>query len=218
LRTYATSNYATFVAEVASTLNENLLLHHMLERTKDDATRVALLGTYLDGMKGTLFRQTQFADFELAMHEMAEKGQTLTGENLSKLYLEIVRRYYGHDQGVCKVDELIAPEWEFISHFYRKFYVFQYATSFIASTALARGIREEAAAGKGRARRDAYLALLAAGGSNYPIDLLRDAGVDMTTSKPFDATLAEINATMDEMEAILSRMEGAKKGGRAGRR
>jgi oligoendopeptidase F len=145
---------------------------------------------------------------------MAEKGETLTGEVLSKLYLEVVRKYYGHDQGVCRVDDLIAPEWEFISHFHRIFYVFQYSTSFIASTALARGIREEAAAGKGTARRDAYLAMLAAGGSRYPIDLLKAAGVDMTTSQPFDATLAEINATMDEMDAILARMPGKKKAGK----
>ena len=207
---YPTSGYATFVAEVASTLNENLLLHHMLSTTKDDATRLALLGNYLDGVKGTLFRQTQFADFELAMHEKAEKGETLTGEGLSKLYLDTVRAYYGHDKGVCQVDDLLAIEWAFIPHFQRPFYVFQYATSFVASTALARGIREEAAAGKGTARRDAYLHMLAAGGSKYPVDLLRDAGVDMTTSKPLDAPVAEMNATMDEMDKVLARMEKAK--------
>jgi oligoendopeptidase F len=207
---YATSGYAIFVAEVASTLNENLLLHHMLDTTKDDATRLSLLGSYLDGVKGTLFRQTQFADFELAMHEKAERGETLTGENLSALYLGTVRAYYGHDQGVCEVDDLLAVEWAFIPHFYRPFYVYQYATSFVASTALARGIREEAAARKGTAKRDAYLRMLAAGGSKYPVDLLRDAGVDMTTSKPFDATIAEMNATMDEMEKILARTEKAR--------
>jgi len=207
---YPTSNYATFVAEVASTLNENLLLHHMLSKTKDDATKLALLGNYLDGVKGTLFRQTQFADFELAMHEKAERGEPLSGESLSKLYLDTVRTYYGHDKGVCQVDDLLAIEWAFIPHFHSPFYVFQYATSFVASTALARGIREEAARGKSTARRDAYLAMLAAGGSKYPIDLLRDAGVDMTTSKPFDATIAEMNATMDDMDKVLARMEKGK--------
>jgi len=208
---YPTSNYAIFVAEVASTLNENLLLHHMLARTKDDATRLALLGNYLDGVKGTLFRQTQFADFELAMHQKAERGETLTGENLSKLYLETVRTYYGHAKGVCQVDELLAVEWAFIPHFHNAFYVFQYATSFVASTALARGILEEAGKGQSTAKRDAYLAMLAAGGSKYPIELLRGAGVDMTTSQPFDATIAEMNSTMDEMEKILARMEKAKR-------
>ena len=207
---YPTSNYATFVAEVASTLNENLLLHHMLGKAKDDPARLALLGNWLDGARQTLFRQTQFADFELAMHERAERGETLTGENLSKLYLDTVRAYYGHAQGVCQVDDLLAIEWAFIPHFHRPFYVYQYATSFVASTALARGVREEAQAGKATAKRDAYLKMLSAGGSRYPVDLLRDAGVDMTTSKPFDATIAEMNATMDEMERILARLDKGK--------
>jgi len=111
-----------------------------------------------------------------------------------------------------RIGELMAifPRAAFIAHFHSPFYVYQYATSFVASTALARGIREEAAQGKSTARRDAFLAMLAAGGSRYPIDLLGAAGVDMTTSRPFDATLAEVNATMDEMEAILARMDKAK--------
>jgi oligoendopeptidase F len=206
---YATHETPIFVAEVASTLNENLLLHHMLGRAKDDATRLALLGNALDRMRGTLFRQTQFADFELALHEKAEKGETLTGENLSALYLDVTRRYYGHDKGVCEVPDLIAVEWGFVPHFHRDFYVYQYATSYVASTSLARAIREEAKHGKTRAR-DAYLALLRAGGSKYPVDLLRDAGVDMTTSAPFDAAIAEMNGIMDEMDAILARQERAK--------
>jgi oligoendopeptidase F len=208
---YPTASYALFVAEVASTLNENLLLHHMLDKAKDDATRLSLLGTWLDGARTTLFRQAQFADFELQMHEKAEKGETLTGENLTKLYLDTLRLYYGHAKGVCQVDDLLGIEWAFIPHFYMRFYVYQYATSFVASTALARGIREEAAAGKSTAKRDAYLKMLSSGGSEYPIDQLREAGVDMTTSKPFDATIAEMNATMDEMEKILARMEKVKK-------
>jgi oligoendopeptidase F len=207
---YATANYPIFVAEVASTLNENLLLHHMVGRAKDDATRLALLGNYLDGLRATLFRQTQFADFELAFHESAEKGETLTGENLTRSYLKLAREYYGHDKGVCQVDDLIGVEWAFVPHFHYDFYVYQYATSLVASTAIARAIREEAKTGK-TARRDAYLKMLAAGGSRYPIDLLREAGVDMTTSKPFDAAIAEMNATMDDMEKILAKQDQAKK-------
>ena len=210
---YATHEYPIFVAEVASTLNENLLLHYMLGRAKDDATRLALLGNYLDGMRGTLFRQTQFAEFELAMHEKAEKGETLTGENLSALYLDITRKYYGHDKGVCEVPDLIASEWGFILHFHRDFYVYQYATSYIASTSISRAIREEAKHGKTKAR-DAYLAMLRSGGSRYPIDLLREAGVDMTTSAPFDAAMAEMNGIIDEMEAILARQQKAKGAGK----
>ncbi len=206
---YPTHEYATFVAEVASTLNENLLLHYMLARAKDDATRLALLGNYLDGMRGTLFRQTQFADFELAYHEKAEKGETLTGENLSSLYLDITRRYYGQDRGVCEVPDLIAVEWAFIPHFHRDFYVWQYATSLVASTSIAHAIREDAKHGRTKAR-DADLAMLRAGGSKYPIDLLKGAGVDMTTSAPFDAAMKEMNGIMDEMEAILARQEKGK--------
>jgi len=199
---YATSDYPTFTAEVASTLNENLLLHHMLGKARDDATRLALLGNSLDTMRTTLFRQTLFAEFELAIHERAEKGEPLTGEALSALYLKMVRDYYGHDQGVCTVEDLVAPEWSFIHHFFYDFYVYQYATSQVFSTALAKAIREE----KGGTRaRDRYLALLRAGGSKYPVDLLREAGVDPATSKPFDAAMAEMNEVMDEMEKILAR-------------
>jgi oligoendopeptidase F len=207
---FPTYDYPTFVAEVASTLNENLLLHHMLSRAKEDAMRLALLGNYLDGLRGTLFRQTQFADFELAFHEKAEKGETLTGENLSALYLDLTRTYYGHEKGVCEVPDLLAVEWAFVPHFHYDFYVYQYATSLVASTSIARAMRAEAKKGKTTKVRDAYLAMLRAGGSRYPIDLLKGAGVDMTTSAPFDAAMAEMNAIMDEMEKILARQDKAK--------
>jgi len=200
---YPMHNYATFVAEVASTLNENLLFHRMLDHTTDKAARLSLLGSYLDNLRQTLFRQTMFAEFEMRIHAMAEKGETLSGENLSKLYLEIVRRYYGHEQGVCKVDALYGTEWAYIEHFYFDFYVYQYATSIVASTALANGIRDEAALHKGTARRDAYLHMLESGSSKYPIDLLKGAGVDMTTSAPFKAAIREMNSVMDQMEKEL---------------
>jgi len=200
---YVNHDYATFVAEVASTLNENLLFHYMLDRTKDKPARLYVLGSYLDNLRGTLFRQTMFAEFELKMHEMAEKDETLSGENLTQLYQGIVRNYYGHDQGVCKVDSLYSVEWSYIPHFYYDFYVYQYATSIVASTALANGIREEAAAGKGTKKRDAYLAMLSSGSSKYPIDLLKDAGVDMTTSAPFQAAMKEMNSVIDEIEKLM---------------
>lgn len=133
---YPLASYPIFVAEVASTFNEALLNDYMLKKIKDDSTRLSLLGNYLEGIKGTVFRQTQFAEFELRMHQMVEKGQPLTGDSLSKLYSEIVKKYYGHDQGVCIVDDYIANEWAFIPHFYNDYYVFQYATSFTASSAL----------------------------------------------------------------------------------
>ena len=147
----------------------------------------------------------KIAEFELRMHELAEKGETLTGENLSKLYLDLVRKYYGHAKGVCKVDDLYGVEWAYVDHFFYDFYVYQYATSIIASTAIANGIRQEAALpGHPTARRDAYLAMLASGSSKYPIDLLKGAGVDMTTSAPFRAAMKEMNAVMDEMEKLLA--------------
>ena len=201
---YPTADYPIFVAEVASTFNENLLIHTMLERAKDDATRLFLLGTLLDGLRTTLFRQTQFAEFELRYHEQAERGEPLTGENLSKLYLGIARDYYGHDKKICQVDDLLAVEWAYVPHFYYDFYVYQYATSMVASTSLARAVRDEAKTGK-TTRRDAYLKMLSSGSSEYAIDLLKKAGVDMTTSAPFDAAIAEMNGTMDEMERIIAR-------------
>lgn len=203
---YVTRDYATFVAEVASTLDENLLFHHMLKGAKDQDTRLFLLGSYLDILRTTLFRQTLFAEFELAIHEMAERGETLTGENLSARYLGLVRTYYGHDQGVCSVDSVYATEWSYIDHFFYDFYMFQYATSIVASTAIANGIRDEAVLPKPRTdRRDAFLAMLAAGSSKYPIDLLRDAGVDMTTSQPFLAAMREMNSVMDEIEKLIAK-------------
>ncbi|PYX85377.1 MAG: oligoendopeptidase F, partial [Acidobacteria bacterium] len=123
---YPLASYPIFVAEVASTFNEALLNDYMLKKIKDDTTRLSLLGNYLEGIKGTVFRQTQFAEFELRMHEMVEKGEPLTGDSLSKLYSEIVKKYYGHDQGICIVDDYVANEWAFIPHFYNDYYVFQY--------------------------------------------------------------------------------------------
>jgi oligoendopeptidase F len=210
---YITADYPIFVAEVASTCNENLLLHYMLDHeTKDDATRLFLLGSYLDGLRQTLFRQTLFAEFELKIHEMAERGESLTGENMNKLYLSLLKEYYGDAQGVCKVDDLYGVEWAYIPHFYYNFYVFQYATSLVASTSIANTIREEAAAKKPSTKaRDAYITMLSSGSSKYPIDLLKAAGVDMTTSAPFTASMKEMNAVMDQIEAILNKQAAAKK-------
>ncbi|MBI5836813.1 MAG: oligoendopeptidase F [Candidatus Eisenbacteria bacterium] len=201
---YASSDYKIFVAEVASTLNENLLLHYMLDQTKDRDTRLFLLGSYLDGMRTTLFRQTLFAEFEMKMHEMAEAGQPLTGEKLSELYLGLLKDYYGDAKGVCKINDLYRIEWAYIPHFYRNFYVFQYATSLTASQQIAANMRADAAAKKPlTTARDAYLKMLSSGSSKYPIDLLKGANVDMTTSGPFNAAITEMNVIMDEMEKLL---------------
>jgi oligoendopeptidase F len=196
---FPTAGYPIFVAEVASTFNESLLNDYMLQQIKDDDARLSLLGNYLENIKGTVFRQTQFAEFELRMHQMAQKGQPVTGDSLAKLYLDITKRYYGHEKGVCIVDDYIAHEWSYVPHFYRDFYVFQYATSFTASEALAVKVKS----GDSAATRK-YLAFLRAGGSKDPIDLLRDAGVDMTTDEPLDLTVKSMNRVMDEMEKLLA--------------
>jgi oligoendopeptidase F len=196
---FATANYPIFVAEVASTFNESLLIDYMLRTIKEPDTRLSLLGNYLENFKATVFRQTQFAEFELRIHQMAEKGEPITGEALDKLYLEIVRKYYGHDTNICIVDDYVQHEWAFIPHFYLDFYVFQYATSFTASAALSEKVLEGDQAATKR-----YVTFLSAGGSKYPIELLKDAGVDMTTGEPLRLTLQKMNRIMDEMERILA--------------
>ncbi|HLF19580.1 MAG TPA: M3 family oligoendopeptidase, partial [Bacteroidota bacterium] len=195
---YPTSQYQIFVAEVASTFNEALLIDYMLKTIKDDKVRLSLLGNYLEGFKGTIFRQTQFAEFELRIHELAEKGESLTGDNLSNLYTEITKRYYAHDRGVCIVDDEIKAEWAYIPHFYYNFYVYQYATSFTASAALS----EQVLTGD-KAVTKHYFEFLSSGGSDYPINLLKKAGVDMTTSAPFEFAMRKMNHIMDEIEKIL---------------
>ena len=204
---YPTSRYSIFVAEVASTLNEALLLEHMLATIDDDALKLSLLGNYLDGIRGTVFRQTQFAEFELRIHEMAEGGETLTGDELDLVYGNLTREYYGQDQGICIVDDEINTEWAHIPHFYYNFYVFQYATSFTASAA----ISERILAGDQDAVRR-YMDLLASGGSDYPIVLLKNAGVDMTSAEPFMLTMRKMNRVMEEMEKIVGRLQAKREG------
>ncbi|PIS27298.1 MAG: oligoendopeptidase F [Candidatus Marinimicrobia bacterium CG08_land_8_20_14_0_20_45_22] len=197
---YPTSDYSIFVAEVASTFNEITLFHNYLNTVKDDNMRLSLLMEYLDGIKSTVFRQTQFAEFELRIHEMAESGEQLTGDSMTELYKQIVRAYYGHDKGICYVDDFINIEWAYIPHFYYNFYVYQYSTSWTAATALSEKVRNGE---KGALEK--YLTLLSSGGSDYPINLLKKVGVDMTTSEPFNQTMKEMNWVMDEIEKILAK-------------
>jgi oligoendopeptidase F len=198
---YALSHYSIFVAEVASTFNEALLLHYMLEIEKREEVRLSLLGNYLDNARATVFRQVQFAEFELKIHELAEQGTALTGDQLNSVYATIARDYYGHDRDVCIVDDEIQAEWAYIPHFYYNFYVYQYATSFVASTALSQRLLSGESG-----MVDTYLNLLAAGGSDYPISLLKNAGVDMSTSKPLDAMMLRMNHVMDEIESIAGKL------------
>ncbi len=198
---YALSHYSIFVAEVASTFNETLLLNHMLETETRDEVRLSLLFNYLDNARATVFRQVQFAEFELKIHETVEGGTALTGDLLNTLYASIARKYYGHEKGICIVDEEIQSEWAYIPHFYYNFYVYQYATSFTASAA----ILEKVLAGSDGAVTK-YIDLLSSGGSDYPIELLKKVGVDMTTPQPLESTMARMNRIMDEVETIASRL------------
>ncbi|HEX2922260.1 MAG TPA: oligoendopeptidase F [Bacteroidales bacterium] len=197
---YPMAGYATFVAEVASTFNEVLLFDYAMKNIADDNTKLSFLMSWLDEFKGTLFRQTQFAEFEHKIQEAAWKGMPLTGESLSQIYLDIVRKYYGDKEGICKVDKNIEMEWAFISHFYMGYYVYQYSTSFTASISLA----EKVLSGDKDALNK-YLTFLSSGSSDYPIELLKKAGADMTTNIPFDRTIEAMNKIMDEIEKILDR-------------
>jgi len=199
---YPTADYSIFVAEVASTFNEALLLEHMLEEARDDRERLFYLGSALENLRGTFFRQAMFAEFELKIHELVEKGEALTGERLSEIYGEILRRYHGQDEGVMTIDDAYTVEWAYIPHFYYNFYVYQYATSLAASSLFARDVLD----GRDGAT-ERYLGVLKAGGSEYPYELLKNAGVDLASPEPYRALIARMNRIMDRIEAILDRQK-----------
>ena len=192
---YAYSDYKIFVAEVASTCNECLLMHDLLEKTTDKEQRKYLLNRYLDSFKGTLFRQTMFAEFEKTAHDYCAQGKPLTAEALSQMYLELNQKYFGPDM---EKDEEIAYEWMRIPHFYTPFYVYQYATGYSAAVALSAKILKE-----GKPAVDAYMSFLKGGESKDPIDLLKMAGVDMTTEKPVADALALFGELVAELEALV---------------
>ena len=192
---YAYSDYKIFVAEVASTCNECLLMHDLLKKTTDKEQRKYLLNHYLDSFKGTLFRQTMFAEFEKTAHDYCAQGKPLTAEALSQMYLELNQKYFGPDM---EKDEEIAYEWMRIPHFYTPFYVYQYATGYSAAVALSAKILKE-----GKPAVDAYMSFLKGGESKDPIDLLKMAGVDMTTEKPVADALALFGELVTELETLV---------------
>jgi oligoendopeptidase F len=197
---YPTSRYAIFVAEIASTLNEALLLDHMLKTAKDDDERLLYLGSALEGLRGTFFRQAMFAEFEREVHKRVDAGESLTGDGLSKIYGDLLRRYHGDAQGIVKIDEPYSVEWAYIPHFYNSFYVFQYATSIAASSLFAEAILKNEPGAKER-----YLKMLASGSSDYPYELVKKAGVDLASPAPYRAVADRMNRIMDEIEAILAK-------------
>ena len=189
------ADYVIFVAEVASTCNEALLMEYLLGKTTDKKERAYLINHFLDQFKGTLYRQTMFAEFELNIGKMAAQGKTLTAEVLCEEYRRLNQLYYGED---IVVDDEIAMEWARIPHFYYNYYVFQYATGYSAAIALSRRILSE-----GESAVKNYLGFLSGGCSKTPIELLKGAGVDMTGPEPVEQALALFGTLLDEMEALM---------------
>ncbi len=197
---FVTAGYATFTAEIASTFNEALLLDHALRTAQSDPERLFYLGSALELLRGTFFRQTMFAEFERDIHARVDRGEPLSGAALTRTYCDLLKRYHGAAQGVVAIDDAYCVEWAYIPHFYNGFYVYQYATSVAASALFARRV---ASGEPGALER--YLGLLRAGGSDYPYELVKAAGVDLATPQPYQALIARMNAIMDEIEAILAR-------------
>lgn len=202
------ADYTIFVAEVASTVNENLLINYLLETTEDPKERLALLNQYLENFKGTVYRQTMFAEFEKAAHAMAENGEPLTPAALNALYGKLVEDYFGPE---LKLDEEVALEWSRIPHFYRPFYVYKYATSYSAAVALseailkeAKDVGTEAALQDGNSAVRKYLTFLTLGGSMDPLEELKVAGVDLSTPEPVQKALQKFAAVLTEAEELYS--------------
>ena len=197
---YPKAHYTIFAAEVASTFNEILLIKKVLDESQNDNQKLYLLLSYLENFKGTLFRQTQFAEFEYKLYERAEQDLPLTGDSITELYGNLIREYFGHEENVCYIDDLYTVEWAFVPHFYSGYYVYQYATSFTASVSLA-----ERVLNKEPGAVDKYLEFLSSGGNDYPIEQLKKAGVDLTTTKPFEQAMESMVRTMNEVESILEK-------------
>lgn len=189
------AGYKIFVAEVASTCNEALLMDYLLNQTKDKLERAYLINYYLEQFRTTLFRQTMFAEFEMITHKMVEEGESLTAEALCEIYHNLNVSYFGND---IVIDQDIDMEWARIPHFYNSFYVYQYATGYSAAIALSRKIL-----GEGKPAVDGYINFLKGGSSNYPIELLKGAGVDMTTKEPINEALQLFGNLIDELEELL---------------
>lgn len=195
---YVYGDYSIFLAEIASTTNENILTEKLLQEVQDDATRFAILNNFLDGFRGTVFRQTQFAEFEHAIHKADQNGEVLTSELLNNLYADLNQEYYG----LSKEDNpQIQYEWARIPHFYYNYYVYQYSTGFAAASALAEkivhGTQED---------RDKYIDYLKAGNSDYPLNVIRKAGVDMEKEDYLDAAFAVFERRLNEFEALVEKL------------
>ena len=195
---YVYGDYSIFLAEIASTTNENILTEKLLQEVQDDATRFAILNNFLDGFRGTVFRQTQFAEFEHAIHQADQNGEVLTSEFLNNLYADLNQEYYG----LSKEDNpQIQYEWTRIPHFYYNYYVYQYSTGFAAASALAEKIVHGS-----QDDRDRYIDYLKAGKSDYPLNIMRKAGVDMEKEDYLNDAFAVFERRLDEFEALVEKL------------
>jgi oligoendopeptidase F len=194
---FETSNYSTFIAESASIGNEMLLNDYMVAHATSKAEKLYYLGEGLESIRTTFFRQVLFAEFEAAIHAEIEKGNALSGPRLSDMYCGLMKRYYGEAEGVMKIDPKYCVEWAFVPHFYYDFYVWQYATSMAGAAAFTDAILKD-----GPAARDRFLNMLKAGGSDYPYELYKRAGIDMASPEPYKALIARMNRLMDEIDAV----------------
>lgn len=195
---YPASNYAIFVAEVASTFHEHLLLHHLRAQASSRAERLFFLGEQLENLRSTFFRQAMFAEFELQLHEAQERGEPLTGASITERYRELLHTTFGHDEGVVRIADADAFEWAYIPHLHLDFYVYQYATSLAASSQLAQEVIDGVPGAL-----DRHQALLRAGGSDDAHQLLVSAGIDLTQPEPYRALVRQMGALLDEMEQLL---------------
>ena len=195
------ADYTMFVAEVASTVNENLMIEQLLKNCDEPRRRMALLNQYLESFKGTVYRQTMFADFEMKAHALAEQGEALDAETLNHLYLELIREYFGED---LVIDDEVKYEWARIPHFYMMFYVYVYATGYSSAAAISQKILNEGPEAVGH-----YLEFLQMGGSRFPLDELRHAGVDLMTPQPVATALDKFAAVLAEAETLAAQLETA---------
>lgn len=192
---YDKADYPIFLAEIASTLNEQLLVHYMLGKAKTKEEKLFYLGQQMENFRGTYYRQTMFAEFELKAHDAAEAGEGMSGEKFTAIYLDLLKRYHGD---AVQIDPAYASEWEYIPHFYNAFYVYQYATCISAAAFFTQQILSG-----GAKERDNYLSVLKAGGSDHPTEILKRAGLDMATPAPYQALVKSMKDTIDQAEALL---------------